>query len=318
MEGAIRIGELSRRTGVSPEVLRAWEQRYGLLAPERSSGGFRLYSAADEARIRRVTTLIAAGVSASEAAREALAAEQLEPSVEPAYAQGALPERPLAGQSQVGRPLVGQPQVGQPYVGQPYVEQLADRLRSSLDAFDGPGAHAALDRLLASVSVDVVLAEVLVPYLRDLGDRWVAGRASVAQEHFASHLIRGRLLALARDWEAGDGPALLLACLPGEAHDLGLIMFGILAARRGWRVVFLGADTPLDTLEATVRELRPALMVLVATTPSLLAEHADGVRALAGLTRTTIAGLADPQAAASVGAGTLPSDVVEAAQSIAR
>lgn len=303
MEGAIRIGELSRRTGVSPEVLRAWEQRYGLLAPARSSGGFRLYSAADEARIRRVTTLIAAGVSASEAAREALAAEQREPQVEPAYAQGALPERPLAGQSQVG---------------QPYVEQLADRLRSSLDAFDGPGAHAALDRLLASVSVDVVLAEVLVPYLRDLGDRWVAGRASVAQEHFASHLIRGRLLALARDWEAGDGPALLLACLPGEAHDLGLIMFGILAARRGWRVVFLGADTPLDTLEATVRELRPALMVLVATTPSLLAEHADGVRALAGLTRTTIAGLADPQAAASVGAGTLPSDVVEAAQSIAR
>jgi hypothetical protein len=127
-----------------------------------------------------------------------------------------------------------------------------------------------------------------------------------AQEHFASNLIRGRLLAIARDWDSGDGPALLLACLPGEAHDLGLIMFGILAARRGWRITFLGADTPLDSLHASIRNIQPALTVLVATTPSLLAAHADDLRRLTSLTRTAIAGVTDAQAASEVGAHGAP------------
>ena len=279
VDGPIRIGELARRTGVSPELLRAWEQRYGLLQPSRSAGGFRLYSLADEARIRQVTRLIGDGLSAAQAARQALAADGMQGAVEA-----------------------------------PLLDQLADQLRTSLDTFDGAGAHASLDRLLASVSIEVVLADVLVPYLRDLGDRWVAGRASVAQEHFASNLIRGRLLAIARDWDAGDGPAMLLACLPGEAHDLALIMFGILAARRGWRITFLGADTPLDTLHDSIRKLQPSLTVLVATTPSLLAAHADDLHRLTSLTRTAIAGIADPQAAIEVGATALPGDIVQAAK----
>jgi len=279
--GAIRIGELARRTGVSPELLRAWEQRYGLLQPSRSPGGFRLYSVADEARIRAVTRLIGDGLSAAQAARQVLTGDGGEPAIEA-----------------------------------PLVDQLADQLRTALDSFDGAGAHASFDRLLASVSLEVVLADVLVPYLRDLGDRWVAGRATVAQEHFASNLVRGRLLAIARDWDSGDGPALLLACLPGEAHDLGLIIFGILAARRGWRITFLGADTPLDTLHASIRDIQPALTVLVATTPALLAAHADDLRRLTSLTRTAIAGVTDAQAATEVGATALPGDILQAATAL--
>jgi MerR family transcriptional regulator, light-induced transcriptional regulator len=281
VDGSIRIGELARRTGVSPELLRAWETRYGLLRPARSPGGFRLYSPADETRIRRMTGLIADGVSAAEAARHALTGDE------------------AAATSDA-----------------PILERLSDRLRAALDDFDGAGAHSAFDRLLASVSVDVVLADVVLPYLRDLGDRWAAGRASVAQEHFASNLIRGRLLALARDWDSGNGPMLLLSCLPGEAHDLGLIIFGILAARRGWRVTFLGADTPLDTVEAVVREVQPSLTVLVALNRSLMATHADDLRRLTALTRTAIAGTADTQAAVEVGATALPTDIARAASSL--
>ena len=281
VDGAIRIGELARRTGVSPELLRAWEQRYGLLLPSRSPGGFRLYSVADEDRIRAMTRLIGDGLSAAQAARQALTADG-----------------------------------GQPAIEAPLVDQLADQLRTALDSFDGTGAHASFDRLLASVSLEVVLADVLVPYLRDLGDRWVAGRATVAQEHFASNLIRGRLLAIARDWDSGNGPALLLACLPGEAHDLGLIMFGILTSRRGWRITFLGADTPLDTLHASIRNIQPALTVLVASTPSLLAAHAHDLSRLTSLTRTAIAGVTDAQAVSEVGATALPGDIVQAATAI--
>jgi MerR family transcriptional regulator, light-induced transcriptional regulator len=282
MQGAIRIGELARRVGVSPEVLRAWETRYGLLQPTRSDGGFRLYSAADEARVRRMTRLIADGVAPAEAARLALTGDE-------------------------------QPTV----VEAPIVDQLSDRLRSALDAFDGAGAHAAFDRLLASVSVDVVLADVVLPYLRDLGDRWAAGRASVAQEHFASNLIRGRLLALARDWDTGEGPTLLLACLPGEAHDLGLIVFGLLMSRRGWRVTFLGADTPVDTLRSGIRTVQPTLAVLVATTSALLDASADAIRAFSTTTSTAIAGIEDRSAIADLGAIALPPDIVEAARSMA-
>lgn len=281
VDGTIRIGELARRTGVSPELLRAWEDRYGLLQPSRSPGGFRLYSAADEARTRRMTRLIADGLSAAEAARQALTGDDVQPVAEA-----------------------------------PLVDRLADQLRTALDEFDGAGAHAAFDRLLGSVSVEVVLIDVVLPYLRDLGDRWAAGRASVAQEHFASQLLRGRLLGLARDWDTGEGPTVLLACLPGEAHDLGLIVFGILVSRRGWRVTLLGADTPIDTLHATVRRMRPSLTVLLAITPTSLAAHAGHLRALTAHTPLAIAGLTDIEALADTGATALPVDIVEAATSL--
>src|SRR3984893_12841576 len=72
----LRIGELSRRVGVSDHVLRAWERRYGLLQPVRSPGGYRLYSDADERRIRRMQAHLARGLSAAEAARVALSEER--------------------------------------------------------------------------------------------------------------------------------------------------------------------------------------------------------------------------------------------------
>jgi MerR family transcriptional regulator, light-induced transcriptional regulator len=279
-DGGLRIGELARRTGVSPDLLRAWEQRYGLLRPARSPGGFRLYSRDDEDRVRRMTELIGQGLSAAEAARQARIAPEPPP------------QSPV---SDIGR-----------------------QLRTALDSFDDQAAHAALDRLFAVVSVEAALAEVLIPYLRELGKRWAAGSASVAQEHFAASLIRGRLLGLARDWNAGPGPSVLLACLPGEAHDLGLIAFGVLLARRGWRVTFLGADTPFDALAGTARTLGPALVVLLTLNPDRLERHAEDVRGLACGTPVAMpaAGGVDPDRIAAVGARPLPADIVAAARGL--
>ena len=86
--------------------------------------------------------------------------------------------------------------------------------------FDEPRAQAVLDGLLAVATVDSLLTEVVLPYLHELGERWERGEASIAQEHFASAVLRGRLLGLARGWGRGLGPLALLACLPGEQHDL--------------------------------------------------------------------------------------------------
>ncbi len=182
----LRIGELSRRLGVSDHVLRAWESRYGLLQPVRSAGGFRLYSEADEARIRRMQAYLAEGLSAAEAARAALRGDA-------SPAAGGLASAPAAA----------------PAGGEPFAE-----LRRALDAFDEPAAQAVLDRLMAELSLPAVLRDVVLPYLADLGERWRRGTASIAAEHFASNLIRGRLAGLARGWGSGHGPRALLACPP--------------------------------------------------------------------------------------------------------
>jgi B12 binding domain len=105
--------------------------------------------------------------------------------------------------------------------------------------------------------------------------------ATVAQEHFASSVVRGRLLGLGRGWGAGVGPLALLACLPGELHDLGLIAFGLSLHQRGWRIAFLGADTPLETLDDAVTRLRPRVVVVSASEPVRLEAVADELSALA-------------------------------------
>jgi DNA-binding transcriptional MerR regulator len=278
----MRIGELSRRTGVSPELLRAWEQRYQLLRPSRSSGGFRLYSSSDEARVRRTTALIAEGLSAAEAARLATADGAVEQESE--------------------RPLVA---------------DLAAQLQEALDAFDAAAAQRALDRLFAALSVDFVLAEVLIPYLHDLGARWAAGEATVAQEHFASNLIRARLVALAQDWGAGGSSSCVAACLPGEAHDLGLVMLGLLLARRGWRVTFLGADTPFDSLASAVRLLRPALVILATYDSAIFHANAAAIGGLAGSIRVAVTAPVDDGAIRRIGAEPLGGDIPTSAASLA-
>lgn len=281
--GTLRIGELARRTGVSPELLRAWEQRYGLLRPSRSSGGFRLYSALDERHVRATTALIAEGLSAAEAARRALADDD-------------------APAADIARPLVA---------------DLAAQLRAALDAFATERAHAVFDQLLASVSVETLVREVVLPYLGELGDRWERGEASIAQEHFASNLLRGRLMGLAREWASGPGPALVLACPEGEEHDLGLIMCGIALAARGRKVVFLGANTPVATLRETVAATRPEAVVLAVTTPGPLRAHRDELRALVDETVVLIGGSgATEHAVATIGARAVRGDPIDVARAI--
>jgi MerR family transcriptional regulator, light-induced transcriptional regulator len=251
----LRIGELSRRSGVSPELLRAWERRYGLLDPTRSAGGLRLYSDADLERVRRMRRHLDGGVAAAEAAALALGAE-------PADAVAASP-----GAAR---------------------EELAD----ALDRFDEPRAQASLDRLLAVTTVDSLLSDIVLPFLKDLGDRWERGEVTVAQEHFASAVLRGRLLGLARGWGLGVGPAAVLACLPGEQHDLGLIAFGLALRARGWRIVYLGPDVPLETVEDASRRLEPSLIVLHSVTSDRVGPVAGDIRALARDHRVALGGAA--------------------------
>jgi MerR family transcriptional regulator, light-induced transcriptional regulator len=254
-EELLRIGELSKRAGVSAESLRAWERRYGLLRPTRSPGGLRLYSLDDLERVRKMRVHLAAGLAAAEAAR-----------------------------------LAASPDGGDTPRGSADPVALRVALTAAVERFHEAAAQAVLDRAVAALSVDALLVELVLPYLRELGARWERGEASVAQEHFASGLMRGRLLGLARGWGLGVGPVALLACLPGEFHDLGLIAFGLALRARGWRIVFLGADTPIETIDTGARVIDPALVVLSGVSPERLKPVIAQVRPLAARHTLAIGG----------------------------
>ena len=283
----LRIGELSRRTGVRADTLRAWERRYGLLRPERTEGGFRLYGSADEARVRAMRARIEAGVSAAEAARLTVS------SAAPPDADGEA--------SAEGEPLTGS----------------VDALRIALEAFDDSGANAVLDDALSRLTLEAVAEGVILPAMRQIGYRWESGEISVAQEHFATGVIRGRLLSVARNWGAGTGPLALLACPPGESHDLGLISFGLVLHSRGWRITYLGADTPIDTISQAVGALHPDAIVLAALDPAPFESAAAELSALASGGRLLIAGAgASPELAQRLGARVLDEDPVGAARQL--
>ena len=278
--GLLRIGELSRRSGVTPELLRAWERRYGLLRPARSQGGLRLYSFEDLERVRLMQHHLSRGLAAAEAA--VLATDQ------PLATLGA--EIPLA--------------------------DAKDELADALAAFDEARAHAVLDSLLATATIDTVLATVVMPYLRELGERWERGSVSIAQEHFASSVLRGRLLGLARGWGRGLGPRVVLACAPGEQHDLGLIAFGLALRARGWRVVYLGANTPLTSVADAANASDADLVVVTAVTPKRFGEHGDELRELARGQRLCLGGAGAAQAALDLDVELLSGDAVEEAERV--
>jgi DNA-binding transcriptional MerR regulator len=277
----LRIGELSRRVGVTPDVLRAWERRYGVLRPHRSRSGQRLYTESDEARVRRMLGHMEGGYSAAVAARLATAPP-------------APPEPAPAAVADLGA--------------------LADELRRALHGLDEAGAEAALDRLLAAFALDTVLRDAVLPFLSDLGERWARGTITVGQEHFATAVIAGRLHALGRARDAGVGPRAVLACPSDERHELGLLCFGLALRGRGWRVCYLGADTPTAAIEGVAEQLDADLVVIGAVRSEPLVGAADPLAALAAARRVCVGGRgASAALAARLGAERLPQDPIAAA-----
>jgi DNA-binding transcriptional MerR regulator len=252
-----RIGELSYRVGVSPDVLRAWEKRYRLLRPSRSKGGYRLYTERDEWRVRLMQQQLWSGLSAAQAADQVARIERA----------GSLPDESIET---------------------PY--ELARQLASSLEAFDEDRAHELLDRLFGLHGLERAIRDALMPYLRQLGERWAGRQVSIAQEHFASRLIEGRLLALARGWNKGPGRRAVLACPPGEQHTLPLVSFGLILRSRGWRNIYLGAETPPSTVQMAADTVAADVVVMSAVSVDRFVAIARELRPLAHRHHLVLAG----------------------------
>lgn len=279
----MKIGQLSERTGIPSDTLRAWERRYGLLRPRRSTGNQRLYSSLDEQRVRIMRGHVAFGTPAALAAERTL-------------------EVRLAA-------TIGTEQA----VGPAEVVVAHRELREALDAFDETAGQRVLERLFIAHARLAVLRDVLLPYMADVGRRWADAHLTVAQEHFASAFLETRLMTVARGWDRGSGQRALIACAPGERHTLGLVCFGIALHQQGWRIVSLGADTPVAMVGSAAERILPDLVVIAASLDGHLADGPD-LRDLASRRRCAIGGAGTFRPLAdAVGAEFLPGDPVTAA-----
>jgi MerR family transcriptional regulator, light-induced transcriptional regulator len=281
------IGELSRRVGVSPDLLRKWERRYGILRPGRTGGNHRLYSKVDEARVRLMLDHVRQGMSPAQAAELAVAARFR---VAPGTAPTALVD---------------------------HIVLARRRMLDALARYDESAADQVLEKLLARVAPITVVRDVFLELMREIGERWAEGVTSVAQEHFATGFIHGRLLGLVRGWDHGLGPRALLACPPGEQHTLGLIAFGIALHQVGWRVTYLGADTPASMIAEAADAVKPRLTVVAAVMPGSLDGAMDELAAFARRRLLAVAGAGtSPELGARLGARHLAADPVSAAGEI--
>lgn len=244
-----RIKSVAALTGIPATTLRAWERRYELVSPDRTEGGYRVYTEDDIAALTKVKALVDRGYRVSEAI---------------SIVRRGAPELPPADVA--GEELAG----------------LREEVLCALLAMDRMGARDAYDRL-ATVTFDRQIDEVIVPVLREIGDRWHGGQASVAQEHFATAFLRGRLTAMLESLAGGArwGGEVVCAGAPGEAHELGLMAAAVHLALRGWKIVYLGSDLPLDELGPVLKRRRPELVC----TSLLVPRSDDEVLQIAGALR---------------------------------
>jgi len=189
-----------------------------------------------------------------------------------------------------------------------------EALASAWREFDAVAAHRALDALLGAPDAPAAVSQVILPALGDAAGEWMRDDLGPARIHFASRLLETRLLALGERWHDGPGPLALVGCGPGEQHTLGTIAFALGLHARGWRIAYLGADTPVAGFAAAAGALAPERVVVAFTMPWALSRGARELRGLPGL---VLAGpAAGERAAASIGAAWLPADPATAADSL--
>lgn len=227
MAPALNIAALARRTGVQPDTLRKWEHRYGVICPDRTPGGQRRYSERDVARVEWLKARLAEGYRIGEAAQ-------------------------LLGATEFGEAPQSR-------------EELIEALYDAVAASDSPRVELLVEQTLAVNDVKTALADVIAPVLRRVGDGWASGELTVAQEHMLSGVVRAHLGRLLADTRGSIRGIAVLACAPGERHELGLLMFAIMLRADGWQVDYLGADTPVADAATLADAVGARLLCISAT-----------------------------------------------------
>ena len=255
------VGRAAELTGVPSTTLRKWEQRYGVVVPQRSRGNYRLY---DDEAVRRLSvmrTLVDSGWSAHEAAQHVV------DDVSAAEAELSRLEPPPAD------------------------ARVNEVLACAVD-FDGPRLEWLIEDAFDSGDLAATVDEWVLPSLAHLGKAWQRGEVSVAGEHFVSAALHRRLAMAFQSLAptAHGGPRVVAGLPRGARHELGVLAFASVLRSRGVSVTYLGGDLPLEAWVGAVRLIAPAAVVLAAPTIEDLPAVREAVEALAPLTAVLLGG----------------------------
>jgi methanogenic corrinoid protein MtbC1 len=248
-------------TGIPASTLRAWERRYHILAPRRTSKAYRLYSERDIATIRWLHQQLQNGLTISQAAA-LLTAQQSE------------------DQQSLSAPRASEMASALPAD----LATLAQRLYHAFLTFDEQEAEAITSLALAYHAVDEVCLDLLAATQTEIGEGWHRGEVPVTAEHFGSNFVRSKLFTLLQLMPAGmGGPLVIVACAPEEQHEIGALLVALFLRWSGYHILYLGQNVPITAMLNTVRSLQPTLVCMSATT-ELTAHHlAEFSRELAQL-----------------------------------
>jgi MerR family transcriptional regulator, light-induced transcriptional regulator len=190
---------------------------------------------------------------------------------------------------------------------------LVARLERAVRRFRLQMVYNLLDEALTSMPSSVVVRDVVLPLI----DRLEEAGEDPGAVRFASSALEARLLALARGWESIAGPLAILACAPREHRVLELIGLGLGLAEMRWRIVYLGAATPVSAIRETARLDAPAAVVVSVEVPDLPPRDTLALRLLARESPLLLSGSAGASLAMQLGCGSLPRDPCAAAATVA-
>ena len=239
-EPLYNIKVVVQKTGVPADTVRAWERRYGVPQPRRTETGRRLYSERDITAIGWLRERTIAGMTISQAIQQLRSLDD-----------NAFNEAVTLAQSGPRDPGA-----------------LIQELLVALLNFDESAANGIVGEAFTLYRIEDVCLQIFSPVLVEIGERWHRKEATIAQEHFASHLIQRRLTGLLQAYTPAAGRGrIVTACPPDELHEIGILMVSVFLVRRAWQVIYLGANVPIADLVQTAARLQPALVCLSAMNP---------------------------------------------------
>ena len=265
------IAVVAERTGLSQDVLRVWERRYGAVTPERGPGGQRVYTDADIERLGLMAAATRGGRSIGQVAR--LSTDEL----------AALVGEDLAARARLAPP---------PFVV-PDASDVVDAALVLVRSLESAQLDRALRRIAARVGATTFLESVAAPLLRRVGDEWHAERLTPAQEHLASGVVQGIIAETMQAFAGQPGaPSLLVTTPAGDRHAIGAALVGAAAAVEGWNVVYLGADLPADDIAGAAESSGVRVVAISIVYVEDRARVLGELRALRGRLRPGVALLA--------------------------
>ncbi len=229
------IKAVARRTGLTAHVIRAWEKRYKALEPQRTVTNRRLYSDTDIDRLTLLKRATETGHNIGQIA--------------------ALPDEELQKMISTDNAFVGRASSRNDNESPSAINSHIQECLTAIEQLDGEKLDLCLRKASVAFSQPVLLEDVIVPLMRQVGGDWAEGRLRVAHEHLASAMVRNFLGTLASGYRvAQNAPAIVIGTTPGQVHELGGVFATVTALAAGWKVVYLGVETPASEFAMAVQQ----------------------------------------------------------------